>query len=291
VQTVGIVSPGAMGSALGVALMRGGARTVATVADRSERTRRLAARAELELLESLDEVVAESNVVLSIVPPGEARAVAGDIGRAAAATGARPLLVELNAIAPKTARAIVRDAELEVVDGSVSGPPPWRAGATRVYLSGARAAEVATLPFQGVRTIVVGEEIGAASAVKMSTASVYKGTSALLAQALLAARENGVLEYVLDDLAAAWPEPVANVAQRLASAASKSDRYVAEMREIAATQASAGLTPRLFEAVAEVFEALAETEVARRAPEDVGDIGLDDLLEGMTSERRPHVRQ
>ncbi|MGI8417298.1 MAG: hypothetical protein ACR2P2_14065 [Nakamurella sp.] len=52
--TIGIVSPGAMGSALGGAWQRGGARVVDTVAGRSERTRALvfeqAARSELARL-------------------------------------------------------------------------------------------------------------------------------------------------------------------------------------------------------------------------------------------------
>jgi 3-hydroxyisobutyrate dehydrogenase-like beta-hydroxyacid dehydrogenase len=73
------------------------------------------------------------------------------------------------------------------VDGSISRPPPWRAGTTRIYLSGSRAGEVAGLPFEGVDVIVVGPDVGSASAVKMSTASVYKGSTALLAQALLSA--------------------------------------------------------------------------------------------------------
>ena len=48
--------------------------------------------------------------------------------------------------------------------------------------------------------MVVGEDAVAALAVKMSTASVYKGTAALLAQALRAADHYGVLRHVLDDL-------------------------------------------------------------------------------------------
>ena len=70
--TVGIVSPGAMGSAVGGALLRGGARVVATVAGRSERTARLADEAGLELLPSLADVVREADIVLSIVPPDQA---------------------------------------------------------------------------------------------------------------------------------------------------------------------------------------------------------------------------
>jgi 3-hydroxyisobutyrate dehydrogenase-like beta-hydroxyacid dehydrogenase len=282
--TVGIVSPGAMGSAVGAALVRGGARVVVTLAGRSGRTRRLAEAAELAVLGSLEEVVGEAGVVLSIAPPEAARAIAGDVARAAAASGARPLVCDLNAIAPETARAIGDELEragLDFVDGSISGPPPWKPG-TRVYLSGGRAGEIADLPLDGVETIVVGHEVGTASAVKMSTASVYKGTSALLAQALLAAHANGVLEHVLDDLRAGAPELVGRIERRLAMAASKSGRYVGEMREIAATQEAAGLTPALFQAMAEVYTALAETPLAASAPEDLPEeLALTDVLDDL----------
>jgi 3-hydroxyisobutyrate dehydrogenase-like beta-hydroxyacid dehydrogenase len=174
------------------------------------------------------------------------------------------------------------DAGLELVDGSISGPPPWKPG-TRIYVSGPRAEEVAALPLTGVDRIVVGTAIGSASAVKMSTASVYKGTSALLAHALVAARANGVLDHVLDDLRAGSPELVRHVERRLASAASKSGRYVGEMAEIAATQAAAGLTPALFRAMGEVYEALSASELGRSAPEDVpSDVSLEQVLEKLT---------
>jgi 3-hydroxyisobutyrate dehydrogenase-like beta-hydroxyacid dehydrogenase len=267
VETVAVVSPGAMGSAMADALVRGGARVVATLAQRSERTAHLAAAAPIELLPDLGAVVREAGVVLSIVPPEASPAVAADIARAARELGVSPLLADLNAIAPATAREL-SNAGLELVDGSISGPPPWKPG-TRVYLSGPRAEEVAALPFEGVERIVVGDEVGSASAVKMSTASVYKGTTALLAQALRAAHANGVLEHVVADLRIGAPELVANVERRLAFAATKSGRYVGEMREIAATQEAAGLTPALFEAVGEIYEAMAATPLARASPEEV----------------------
>jgi 3-hydroxyisobutyrate dehydrogenase-like beta-hydroxyacid dehydrogenase len=275
VETVGVVSPGAMGSAMADALVRGGARVVATLAGRSERTTRLAATASIELLPDLGAVVRDAQVVLSIVPPEAAPAVAADVARAARPDrpsgsepqGSLPLFVDLNAIAPATVRAIAATG-LEVVDGSISGPPPWKPG-TRVYLSGPRAEEIAALPFEGVERIVVGTEVGSASAVKMSTASVYKGTTALLAQALRAAHANGVLEHVLADLRAGAPHLVANVERRVAVAASKSGRYVGEMHEIAATQQAAGLTPNLFEAIAEIYEKIAATQLARRSPEEI----------------------
>ena len=247
-----------MGSAVGAALVRGGARVVVSLAGRSARTHRLAEAAGLTVVPGLEDVVRDADVVLSIAPPEAAAEIAAEIGRAARGAGAQPLVADLNAISPATALALADElarAGLDLVDGSISGPPPWKPG-TRLYLSGERAHEVADLPLDGVERIVVGDEVGSASAVKMSTASVYKGTSALLVQAILAADANGVLEHVLDDLRAGSPELVANVERRLANAASKSARYVGEMHQIASTQEAAGLTPTLFEAIGEVFDAL-----------------------------------
>ena len=291
--TVGVVSPGAMGSALAHALSVGGARVVATISGRSERTSRFADRAGIELVPDLAAVVRDADIVLSIVPPEHATAVAEAAVSAAGGGTSRPLLVELNATSPETVRRIAASTSgdgIELVDGSISGPPPWDAGTTRVYLSGPRADDVAALPFAGVETIVVSAQVGAASAVKMSTASVYKGTAALLAQALLSADANGVLEHVLSDLRSGSPELVASVARRLASAASKSGRYVGEMREIAATQEAAGLTPALFDGMADVFAALSASELARSVPEEIPtDATLDDVLAGLQSARRTNV--
>ena len=73
VQTVGIVSPGAMGSAVGAAYRAAGNRVVTTVDGRSRRTAALAEQAGLELLPDLDAVVGESELVLSIVPPARGK--------------------------------------------------------------------------------------------------------------------------------------------------------------------------------------------------------------------------
>ena len=289
VRTVGVVSPGAMGSAVGAALVRGGARVVVSLAGRSARTHRFAEAAGLTVVPGLEDVVRDADVVLSIAPPEAAAEIAAAISRAARGAGAQPIVADLNAISPATALALADElarAGLDLVDGSISGPPPWKPG-TRLYLSGERAHEVADLPLDGVERIVVGAEVGSASAVKMSTASIYKGTSALLAQAILAADANGVLEHVLDDLRAGSPELVANVERRLANAASKSGRYVGEMHQIASTQEAAGLTPMLFEAIGEVFDSLSETELARTAPEDVApDVSLPEVLDRLRTKRR-----
>lgn len=262
--TVGIVSPGAMGGALGRGWAEAGARVVASVAGRSERTRALAHG--IELLPTPDDVVSAADIVVSVVPPGEALAVARDVRHAAGAT--RPLYADLNAVAPTTMRAIAEALHpLDVVDGSISGGPP-DTGSTRVYLSGVRAAEVEALRHPRLDVRLLGDAVGTASAVKMSTASVYKGFAALLLHAVAAAEANGVRDVVLDDLARQFPDTVEHLAAQLASAAAKAHRYVGEMREIATTQEAAGLPRDLFDAVATVYEHVDVTPLAATTPEE-----------------------
>jgi 3-hydroxyisobutyrate dehydrogenase-like beta-hydroxyacid dehydrogenase len=257
---------------------------VVSLDGRGERSRRLATEAGLENAGSLTALLQEAAVVLSVVPPGSALEVASAI--AANDATARPLVVDLNAVAPATAErvaATLRDAGLDTVDGSISGPPPRAAGTTRVYLSGGRAAEVALLPIQGVERVVVGDEVGLASAVKMCTASVYKGRVALLAQALRTAHAHGVVEHVLDDLAETGLVDPERTGATLARASTKAWRYVAEMEEIAATQGDAGLTPTLFRSLATVYAELASHAVAD-APEDVDDgIALGTVLDRLSA--------
>jgi 3-hydroxyisobutyrate dehydrogenase-like beta-hydroxyacid dehydrogenase len=280
---VGLVGCGSMGSAIGARLRDGGVRVVVALDGRSDRTRRLAAEAGVEDVGGLDVLVRDAAVVLSVVPPGAAADVAEAI---ASATGeARPLVADLNAIAPATALAIeARLAErgLETVDGSISGPPPHAPSTTRIYLSGGRAAEVAALPLAGVERVLVGAEVGLASAVKMCTASVYKGRVALLAQALRTAQAYGVVEHVLDDLVDTGLANRGRTGGTIGKASAKAWRYVPEMEQIAATQAEAGLTPELFRAIADVYAKLAERAVAD-APEDVADdVPLAEVLERLS---------
>jgi 3-hydroxyisobutyrate dehydrogenase-like beta-hydroxyacid dehydrogenase len=284
VKVVGIVSAGAMGSALGARLRDGGARLVVALDGRSERTRRLATDAGLDDVGSLASLLDEADVVLSVVPPGAAADVAADIATVARST--RPLVVDLNAVAPPTVLGIggtLAASGLELVDGSISGPPPHARDTTRIYLSGPRAAEVAALPMDGVERLVVSDVLGAASAVKMCTASVYKGRVAILAQALRTAHTHGVVDHVLDDLATTGVADPERTGATLGRASTKAWRYVAEMEEIAVTQEDAGLTPELFRALAAVYAELAERSVAG-APEEVpSDIALETVLERLSA--------
>jgi 3-hydroxyisobutyrate dehydrogenase-like beta-hydroxyacid dehydrogenase len=288
--TVGFVGAGEMGSGLGRALLDGGHEVVTTLAGRSARTRRLVDHAGLSTLADLDAVVRSAAIIIIVTPPAAALEAAKQVADACRATGARPLVADLNAVAPATMEqitTILATSQLGLVDGAISGPSPTvRPGAT-VFLSGPRAHEVASLRWGNVTPRVVGGEVGSASAVKMCTASVYKGLVGLFAQAMRTAAHHGVLEHVLADLAAAGHRP----APQVAVAVTKAHRFGPEMREIAATQASAGLPGSLFEGFADVYEELARTAWARHDPESVDrSIAPADLVTQLGRASRPAER-
>jgi hypothetical protein len=267
--TIGIVSPGAMGSALGRTWSKGGSTVIATVAGRSNRTRSLAT--DLALVADLESVISASRIVVSVAPPNQAVAIASNIARVCRETGSRPLVVDVNATSPATMAQVADILQLagcEVVDGSISGPPPAPRSSTLLYLAGPRASVVADLPVgPGLRAVVVGNSIGQASAVKMCTASMYKGITGLLLQALATAQYNEVLQWVQDDLRRAYPDLIESAGAQIAVAASKSDRFPGEMREIAGAQAQAGLRPELFQAMALIFEQAHRSPLGALTPE------------------------
>ncbi len=263
---VGLVGAGHMGSGLGWALREGGARVITTLRGRSERTARLVQAAGVEVVDDLDTLIRTASHVLVVTPPSAAIEAATEIAASARRTGSSPLVADMNATAPPTVDLIAATlAPTALVDGSISGPPPTVAPGARLYFSGPRSAELVALPWRHTKPIDLGDRLGAASALKMSTASVYKGLIALYTQAIRSADRYGVLDAVVDDLRGAGYDLLRGVAV----SATKAHRYVAEMREISTAQAGAGLNPELFAAFADVYAEISTTQLAAGDPESV----------------------
>ena len=244
---VAVLHPGEMGSAVGAALVTTGAEVVWRSAGRGAATRRRADDAGLHEADDLE----RCDVVLSVCPPG----AAADVARSVA--GFRGVYVDANAVSPATAEAVAAIVEAggaAYVDGGIIGPPPREPGTTRLYLSGDRAGEVARL-FVDSRLEPVVVEAGrfAASATKMTYAAWTKVSAALL----LSVHEAAERLDVDDVLRAEWADSLPELAERLESArrsaTAKGWRWEAEMREIAATLAAAGLPAGFGDSAADVF--------------------------------------
>jgi 3-hydroxyisobutyrate dehydrogenase-like beta-hydroxyacid dehydrogenase len=242
-----------MGTAVGRCLAGAGHEVLWAAAGRSPATATRAGEAGLTAVPDVAAVAGRADVVLSVCPPHAALEVAREVS----AAGFCGLYVDANAVSPATARevaGIVEAGGAAFVDGGIIGTPPVAPGFIRLYLSGTRAAEVLRL-FAGteVDARVIDGEPGAASAVKMAYASWTKGSAALLLAARALARAEGVEEALLAEWGISQPGLEGRSARSAGAAAAKGWRWVAEMEEIAATMAAAGLPDGFHLAAAEIY--------------------------------------
>lgn len=270
VKTVALLHPGNMGVTIGAAAATSGVRVVWASHRRSKSTQDRACRAGLVDVKTLADAVRASDVIVSVCPPHAAL----DVARSAADHGFSGIYVDANAVSRSTAEQIgeiVTEAGANFVDGGIIGSPVKRAGTTRLYLSGARAPEVAELFSKSMLDArAIGAEPGAASALKIAYAAWTKCTDGLvLAIRALAARE-GVDDALLQEWALSQPELERRSIQAAAVAVPKAWRYVGEMREIAATFESAGLPSGFHNAAADFYERLAPFKDRTDPPPTVG---------------------
>ena len=260
--TVCMLHPGEMGSAVARTARAGGARVLWISAGRGEATRKRADAAGLEDVGTLRDALRAAEFVLSVCPPHAAVTVAESV----AAHGFRGVYLDANAVSPDTTRrvgSIVEAAGATFVDGGIVGPPPATGGSTRLYLSGPNAGRVAEL-FAGspLAAIVLDGPAGAASALKMCYAAWNKGASLLLAGICALADHEGVASALTAEWRLSQPEAFRRL-DHVAASARKAWRWTAELEEIAATFAGAGLPAGFGKAGADVCRRLESFKDAR----------------------------
>ena len=262
-QTVAILSPGEMGGGVGAALRRHGHDAITCLAGRGAETRARAERLGFGVCHDLDSLLAEADIVLSILPPEAARKTAGDVAAAMRRTGKAPPFAELNAIAPETAREIAggfRGTGADFIDGGIIGLPPAEGRKpTRIYVSGEAAPAMDAFDGKDIAIHQCGPEIGRASAVKMCYASVSKGTNTLHTAAMTAADALGVGDVLRAEIGDSVPAVFERMQANIPRLPADAGRWVGEMEEIARTYASAGLPPGFHLAAAEIFRLLDST--------------------------------
>lgn len=260
--TAAILSPGEMGSAVGLALRAQGLRVITSLRGRSARSVERATAAGIVAVADDAALVREADVLLSILAPAAARALAERIAAALRATGETLLYVDCNAVAPETVRQInatVTAVGARFVDaGIIGGPPaPGRAG-PRIYASGADAAAFAQLVAGALDVRVLGPTIGQASGLKMCYAALTKGLTALAVELAAAGQALGLAEPLHAELAASQPALLAWMTRQAPGMPPKAQRWVGEMEEIAATFAALGLTPTMLAGAADMYRLTAQ---------------------------------
>ena len=255
IHTVGIISAGEMGAAIGNTLTNGGLQVITALDGRSDLSCMRAYESHMHDVGTVEALVHEADIILSVLVPAKAEGIAATVVEAMAATGKCPTFVDCNAIAPQTVSRIAKHitaAGATFIDAGIIGSPPKPGGhSTRVHCSGADISAIEELAEHGLDVRCVGPNVGQASGLKMVYAATTKGTYALWTELLVAARALG-----LDDaLRAELGEGV--IAQQmfkgLPSTPRRARRWVGEMEEIALTFEGLGLTPKILEGAADMF--------------------------------------
>lgn len=257
---IGVLHPGELGSRLGEVLASAGRRVVATLEGRGPRTRQLCREAGLEVAGSFAAVARVADVVLSVVPPSAAVAVAEQYAAATRGSGRPRLYVDVNSVSPETAARvgeIVAGAGAEFVDAAVLGLASRLREQGVCFLSGSRAPRVADLFAGLVRVRVVGDAPGQASALKSALAGLNKGLAALFFEVGVLAHESGLSAAFLEECAAFYPG-LMEVVDRLAPTYPRHARRRAEeLAELQQTMEARGLAPRMARAARAVIGAAA----------------------------------
>jgi 3-hydroxyisobutyrate dehydrogenase-like beta-hydroxyacid dehydrogenase len=269
---VAMLHPGQMGAALAAQARRTGTQVLWCPAGRSAATAGRAEAAGLTALPELSDVLAAAEIVLSVCPPEFAE----DVATSVAGHGYAGIFVEANAISPRRCQRIAERlaaAGATVLDGSVIGPPP-RAGATaRVYLAGEDGpvgAVQAIFHDTDAEVVALGDEIGAASALKMAFAGFNKISNVLSAVSHALAARHQVTDQLIAEAERITRAPLARPGS-LPGTAARAWRWVPEMHEIADTLAATGLPPDLARAAASV---LAHWE----SDKDAWEMSVEDVL-------------
>ena len=264
---VAVIAPGAMGAATGKRLVDNGVKVLTSLTGRSAET---AARAKAAgMADASDDEIARADFILSILPPGDALALAQRFVPALKASNSKPVYVDCNAINPATVErvaAAIAPTECPFVDAGIIGPPPKPAppgesklaGSPRFYASGAAAGRFAGLRDYGLDVRVLGGALSAASALKMSYAGITKGTQAIGAAMMLAATRAGSADALFAELQTSQKELFPYLKKSLSQMPPKAYRWVAEMQEIAGFVAADPTASELYEGAAHFYERFAE---------------------------------
>jgi putative dehydrogenase len=278
---VSIIAQGSMGAGIGKRLHESGAEVRTLLSGRSEASAERARAAGMKPMENEQALIDGADFFLSILPPGEAEALARQMAPALSALKKKPVYVDCNAISPQTAQrvaAIIAPTGAKFVDGGIIGGPPRPGYSPAIYASGPAVGETAVLRDWGIDWRVIDGPVGAASGLKMSYAGITKGITALGSAMMLGAARFGCAEVLLAELKSSQPDIFKYLSASIPRMYDKAYRWVAEMEEIADFHGSYKPAADIYAAIARHYEALAAAEAAIAPGQENAIMVLDRVL-------------
>jgi 3-hydroxyisobutyrate dehydrogenase-like beta-hydroxyacid dehydrogenase len=212
------------------------------------------------------EEIAAAEIILSIVPPGEAVKLAKSLAASIRASKSKPVYIDLNATSPKTMQEVasaLSGCGCEVLDGSIIGPPPVKSvDRTTFYVSGDPNKRSDLLAKFDLRLRRIDGPLGAASSLKMVYAGINKGLTALGTAMFLAAERNGCADSLREEMEFSSLPIMTRLTGSIPDMYPKAYRWIAEMEEIAEFLGPNDPAAKIYQAMAKVYAEMAEDRKA-----------------------------
>lgn len=264
-QRIAILSIGEMGYHWARVLTGHGVQVLTYAKDRSETTRKRAENIGVECVPSLQALVQNADLIVSIVVPFAAKRVAGKVAKAAAQTGrANFLYLDANAISPMTAEQIgkiLARGNVEFVDGCIIGSAAKMDKGAVIYVSGPQATRVEELEASGLTVKVLGPTVAQASAFKVVYAGLTKGLQGLFVELLMGAQKFGLLDEIIKRYDESFPGLLDKIAPSIISLRIHAGRRAEEMVELKQTFNHHGMKAFMAPAAQKVLRAIADLDV------------------------------
>ena len=272
VNTVAIMSPGDMGHAVGQVLSESGIDVITCTDGRSQRTKNLAEMAGLRQVATLEDMVIQADLVLSIMVPSKAMSFVREISPHFESSKTPTYFADCNAVSPQSALAmaeVINQAGGKFIDGGIIGTAPTKGDTPRFYVSGPDASLVMELDGRGIIVKAIGNKVGQASGIKMCYAALTKGTTTLHVALLTAASRMGLTDDLRKEFEFSQKSHLAAMEKGISRLPANAHRWIGEMEEIAATFENLGVTPNFHKGAAEIYKMLNSTPFAKESPETI----------------------
>lgn len=282
-QKIGLMSIGEMGFHWAKLLKSHGVEVLTYDRDRGEVSRKRGENAGVKSMDSMVDLVRQSDLIVSIVVPSAATRVAAKVAEAAGSAGRKDVLfLDANAISPMTAdeiAGILKPAGVNFVDGCIIGAAARMGKGTIVYVSGPEANRLQPLNAFNIPIKVLGPNTNQASAFKVVYAGLTKGLQGLFCELLMGARRFGLLDEIRAQYEESFPGLLDKVSGSIVGLQIHAGRRAEEMDELKRTFNQHGMNSFMAPAVQKVLEAIAALDVGQASASGARQGDLQETLE------------
>ncbi len=225
---VGFIGFGEVASTITKILLENEVEVLTSIEDRSEKTKKLAIESGVNLVDSYENVSKISDILISVVNPADAVSIAEIYGN----INKNGIFLDLNNISPETTLELANILENDrFLDGAIIGKIGSKNSV--IYVSGKNTDKISILKDNGLNFEIISENIGDASSLKMLRSIYTKGVSAILFEALEAAKKLGLEDDFFKTIAITEGEDFKDRSKsRINSLSTSSKRKFQEMEEV-----------------------------------------------------------